>query len=313
MIIESIIIGGAVVLGGATLSTMIYTVKEKQEALIQRFGKYIETTKEAGLHFKMPWNSVRKIEMNMQELKEPLDTKTKDDIFVKLPIKIHVEVEDSKKYTFNSDKPDVQVLTRVAATVKQLTSQMDFAELYQARETISERVRDNVAKEIYDLYGVRLVDVIVDEPHVDGDFQSRYNNVKASEMDRLAAKNLAEAEKISIITQAEARKEALKLDGEGIAAQRKAIFENYAEQFNKLAQQGLTQDQAHQVITLAMANDTIRDAAKHGNTILTTTNSNDILSQMSALGKTLTSKTVGKESPANDTGAAPHAPKNQQM
>jgi regulator of protease activity HflC (stomatin/prohibitin superfamily) len=175
---------------------------------------------------------------------------------------------------------------------------MDFAELYQAREEISDKARVKVGKEVADLYGMKLIDVIVDEPHAPTEIQSSYNNVKASERNKLAAVNDAEANKIRVIAEAEARREALRLDGEGIAAQRKAIFENYAEQFNQLAQKGLTQSQAHQVISLAMANDTVRDAAKNGNVIITTTNSNDILGQLSALGKTLTGPAEGK--PAND-------------
>lgn len=282
-----------------------YTVKEKEEVLVQQFGKYMKTAKEPGLHFKAPWQSIKKVPIAQLELQEDLRTKTKDDIFVTLPIKMYVKIEDTKKFAFDANDPITQTKSKISATVKQLASQMDFAELYQERETVSDRVREKIGKELHDLYGITLVDVIVDEPHVDENFESRYNNVKASEMDRLAARNKAEAEKISIIAQAEARKEALRLDGEGIAAQRKAIFENYADQFNQLAQKGLTQEQAHQVISLAMANDTVRDAAKNGNVIITTTNSNDVLSQMAALGKTLTSPTSIK--PANDTGAVPAA------
>jgi regulator of protease activity HflC (stomatin/prohibitin superfamily) len=285
------------------MALFFYTVKEKEEVLIQRFGKYLSTAKEPGLHIKMPWHSIKKVPISLLEMKEDLATKTKDDIFVKLPIKMHLQIEDSKKFVFDSQDPTRQVMSRIAATVKQLTSQMDFAELYQARETISDHVRERVGKEITDLYGMKLVDVIVDEPHAPPEIQSAYNNKKAAEQKKLAALFEGDAKKIGIIAEAEARKEALKLDGEGIAAQRKAIFENYAEQFNQLAQKGLTQEQAHQVITLAMANDTIRDASKHGNTIITTTNANDLLSQMAALGKTLNSPTSIK--PANDTGAAP--------
>lgn len=300
--IGMIIVGGAVVVGalvtGMTLSSMLYTVQEKQEALVQRFGKYLKTTKDTGLHFKMPWHKVTKVPTSLIEMKEDLATKTKDDIFVTVPIKMHLQIDDTKKFTFESQDPVKQVMSRVAATIKQLTSQMDFAELYQARETISDKARERVGKEVNDLYGMKLIDVIVDEPHAPSEIKSSYNNVKASERNKLAAVNDAEANKIRVITEAEARKEALRLDGEGIAAQRKAIFENYAEQFNQLAQKGLTQEQAHQVISLAMANDTVRDAAKNGNVILTTTNANDILSQMSALGKTLTGPATGR--PAND-------------
>lgn len=313
MLVELAVIGGAVALfgaGAAALGSMVMFVKEKQEVILESFGKYVKTVNAPGLRFKLPWplqNVADRIPTALVEMKEDLQTKTKDDIFVSVPIKMHLQVTDSRKFHYESDDPLRQVMTRIAATVKQLTSQMDFAELYQSRETISEQVREKVGKEVSSLYGMDLVDVIVDEPHAPSEIQASYNNVKASERNMLATKNNAEASKIQIIAEAEARKEAQRLDGEGIAAQRSAIFENYAMQFNKLAKEGLTQDMAHQVITLAMQNDTVRDAAAKGNVIITTTNAADILAQMQALGKTLTAPAAG--TPANDRAPAPHAPK----
>lgn len=302
MIVESAIVIGALVAGGGAalgwLSSMVMNVREKQDVIIESFGKYEKTIKSPGLRLKAPWpfqTVAERVPTALQEFKEDLATKTKDNIFVTVPIKMHLEVQDSKKFHYESDNPLKQVMSRVAATVKQLTSNMDFAELYQARQTISDQVRDNVGKEIEQLYGMRLVDVIVDEPHAPEDLQRKYNNVKGSEMERQTMLNMAEAEKKRMILEAEGRKEAQRLDGEGIAAQRSAIFENYAQQFNKLAKEGLTQEMAHQVITLAMQNDTVRDAAKGGNVIITTANANDVLSQMQALGKTLTKPAAGND------------------
>lgn len=152
---------------------------------------------------------------------------------------------------------------------------------------------------------MRLVDVIVDEPHADAQAKASFSSVKEAERNKLAAQNDSEAIKMRIIAEAEARKEALRLHGEGIAAQRNAIFENYAEQFNKLAQKGMSPEMAHEVITLAMALDTTRDAAEKGNLIVTTTNANELLGQMQTLGKTLTKPAA----PQNDNLAAPAAHK----
>jgi len=312
MIVETIVIGGAVLLGGAAItaiSSMIMNVREKQDVIIESFGRYVKTVKEPGLRFKAPWpfqSVAERVPTALMEFKEDLATKTKDNIFVTVPIKMHLEVNDSKKFHYESSDPLKQVMSRVAATVKQLTSTMDFDELYQARQTISDQVRDNVGKEIETLYGMKLVDVIVDEPHAPEDLQRKYNNVKGSQMELQTKLNNAEAEKKRMILEAEGRKEAQRLDGEGIAAQRSAIFENYAQQFNKLAKEGLTQDMAHQVITLAMQNDTVRDAAKGGNVIITNVSANDVLSQMQALGKTLTKPAAAPANDDNDhTVAAP--------
>lgn len=135
--IETAIIAGVVALAGTAWgATMIMNVKEKQEVIIESFGKYVKTVKDAGLKFKAPWPFAKvaeRVSTALYEMKEDLQTKTKDDIFVTLPIKMHLQVEDTKKFHYESNDPMKQVMSRVAATVKQLTSQMDFAELYQAR------------------------------------------------------------------------------------------------------------------------------------------------------------------------------------
>lgn len=308
--LEIALIAGAVVggIGGtAWLSSMIMNVKEKQEVLVESFGKYVKSIKTPGLKFKAPWpfqNVAQRVSLALEERKEDLQTKTKDNIFVTLPIKMHLQVMDTQKFHYDSENPMQQVMSRVAATVKQLTSNMEFSELYQARETISDLAREKVGKEIEQLYGVKLIDVIVDEPHAPADLQAKYNNVKGSEMERQTMLNMAEAEKKRMILEAEGRKEAQRLDGEGIAAQRAAIFENYATQFNNLAKSGLTEDMAHQIITLAMQNDTIRDAAAKGNVIITNANANTVLQDMQALGKTLTKPHHG----ANDDAAGIASP-----
>jgi len=268
----------------------IYTVGEKEEVIIESFGKYVKTVTTAGLKTRQPWpfqSVAKRISTEIYQNQDNLKTKTADDIFVTIPIKMHLQVFDSKKYHYNSKTPDEQVQSRIVAAMKQLTSKMNFAELYQAREILSEQVREKVGKEVEDLYGIKIVDVIVDEPQAPAEIQTAYNNVKASEREATAKLNNAEAEKKSAILRAEGRKEELRLDGEGVAEQRSAIFKNYAEQFNKLAAQGLTEEMAQQTILLAMANDTLRDAAKNGNVIITTSNSSDILGQIQTLAKTL--------------------------
>lgn len=284
-----------------------YNVDEKEEVIIESFGKYVKTVKAAGLKGKLPWplqSVARRVPMGIQQHVDNLKTKTKDDIFVTVPIKMHLQVTDSKKYHYNSYNPNEQVKSRVTAAMKQLISGLDFAELYQARETLSDKVREKVGKEVEELYGVSIVDVIVDEPQAPEEVQKAYNNVKASEREATAKLNNARAEKEAAILRAEGRKEELRLDGEGVAEQRNAIFKNYAEQFNALAAKGLSPDQAQQTILLAMANDTLRDAAKSGNVIISSANSADILAQIQALAKTLAKSPEA----ANDAGA-PVAPK----
>lgn len=305
MIIESIIIGGAVLAGGTTLATMIYTVKEKQEALIESFGKYKTTIKSSGLKLKAPWHKVRRAPTDARIVSEHLVTKTSDDIFVTIPINMRVQVLDTHKFTYATNDPEAGLKIDIAAAVKQMASNMEFASLFKEREEISRQVLEKVGKHVEDLYGVSLLDVVVDEPKASEELQRSYNNRKASENEAVVKLNNAQAEKQAAILRAEGRKEELRLDGEGVAEQRSAIFKNYAEQFNALAANGLTTEMAQQTILLAMANDTVRDAAKNGNTIITTTNTTEMMSQIQALADKLNKPRAPLA--ANDRTATPGA------
>jgi regulator of protease activity HflC (stomatin/prohibitin superfamily) len=282
----------------------IFTVKEKEAVIMESFGKYVKTITSPGITVVPPWHNIAKrVPTDLQQVEETLNTKTKDDIFVSIPIKMHLQVTDAKKYHYDSSAPVEQVKARVAATLKQLVSDMEFIHLYQTREKISEEARQKVGKEVEDLYGMKLIDVIVDEPHASTTAQASFSRVKESERNLVAAQNDSAAIKARIIAEAEAKKEALRLHGEGISAQRAAIFENYAEQFNNLSKKGMTPEMAHEIITLAMSLDTTRDAAEKGNMIVTTTSANEIIGQMQTLGKTLTKPAAAPAN--NDNSAAP--------
>lgn len=286
-----------------------YIVREKQDALIESFGKYKQTVQTPGFKVKWPWHRVRRVPTDVRMLKEPLKTKTADDIFVTIPINMRVQILDTKKFLYSTNDPEGNLKIDVAAAVKQMASGMQFADLYKEREGMSTHVNDKVGKQIEELYGVRLLEVIVDEPQVAPELQASYDSRKASENKAYVRLKDAQAEKDAAILRAEGRKEELRLDGEGIAAQRKAIFENYAEQFNALARQGLTQEQAHQVIMSAMANDTVRDAASKGNMILASASPSETLKEIAAMGKMMTQPTPIK--PVNDSAPAHGGPKHR--
>ena len=281
-------IGAAAVAGIASSCVMI--VDQQNEVVLESFGRFSETKTKPGIQLKRPWpfqNVAETISTQMQQTKETLETKTKDDVFVSVPIKIQHVVIDSQKYTYAAHDPDDQMATIVASAVKQNASRMAFAELYEAREEISHKVKENVGKEIETKYGIRIVDVIIDQPKAPDSIEEAYSDVMASEKRLTATRNTSEAEKIRTIKDAEARKEAQRLLGEGIAEQRAAIFSNYANQFNTLVKQGVTEQEANKIMVLAMTQDTLREIGEKGNVIITTTNPTDILAQFQALGKSL--------------------------
>lgn len=299
-------VGGLLTAGW--LTSMFYIVKQKQEALITSFGKHVGTTQTPGFKVKAPWPFQvveKKLFTDLQQAEEMLETKTKDNLFVGLPITIQYEIDDTAKYYFDNRDPDGNMRKAVSAAVRKYTSGKDFQELYDERDEISEAVIQDVTSQVGE-YGITIRHIIVDEPSAPGSVQESYNRVRASEKERDAATNEAAAEKIRIVARAEADKERDILRGQGAAGYRKEIFDQYAEQIQALVDNGTPREEAVSFMKKIMELDTWREVGEQGNMVIVTGEQNDAakkLTELQAFGKTI---------PANDTGPAASAATPQQ-
>ncbi len=280
-----------------------YKVREKQAVIIETTGgKFVKVQDAPGYKWKVPFTFKKvaaRIPLDVFELQVNLETKTKDNIFATVPTKLHLQVVDPKTYHYNANRPEEQACSKIEAVMKQLTSDMEFEALYQARETLGAEVRDKVGKDIEDLYGLKIVDVIVDQPQAPQAVQDAFNSSKSSQQTANATVNAAQAKKQSTILDAEARKEALRLDGEGVAEQRAAMFQNMTTQYNALVQAGMPQETAEKILIKMMELDTLRDVAKSGNVIVTTTADKDPITNTQAAVKAADKLQQSQQPPAN--------------
>jgi regulator of protease activity HflC (stomatin/prohibitin superfamily) len=266
------VIATAGIVGLGLLKSCFFTIGQKQEALITSFGKHVRTEKKPGFHFKWPapFNVIaQKIGTDLQQTGEPLETKTSDDLFVKLPITIQYEVTDTPKFYFENRDPVANMKKVVSAAVRTATSRKQFQELYGDRDEISNAVIDHIKSAMAE-YGITIRRIIIDEPQAPADVQSSFNEVRASERLKEAARNKAEAHKIEVIAKAEAEKTADFQRGEGKAGYRERIFNQYSEQMDKLVKAGVPREEAIEVMMRAMQQDTLRDIGDKGNLVIVT-------------------------------------------
>ncbi len=254
----------------AYLCSCIYTVPQRREALITMFGKHVHTQKNPGLCIKLPWpfNIVTvKIPTDLRQVAETLDTKTKDDLFVRLPITIQYQVVDTARFYFDTNMPVDQMNKLVSASVRKYTSGKNFQALYDERDEISHAVIEDVAHQVDD-YGISIRRIVVDEPHAPKEVQDSFNRVRASEREKDAAQNEADAQYIRSVKAAEADKQRNILIGEGVAGFRRSIAEGYAEIRSALVDKGINPDTADHFMEEAMRLDTIRDVGEKGNMVI---------------------------------------------
>lgn len=258
------------VIGFVYLCTCVFTVPQRREALITSFGKHVRTVKSPGLNLKWPWpfNIVAiKIPTDLRQVNETLDTKTKDDLFVRLPITIQYEVVNTGRFYFDTNSPVEQMNKIVSASVRKYTSGKDFQELYNERDEISMAVIQDVSNQVSE-YGINIRRIVVDEPAAPKEVQDSYNRVRASEREKDAAQNEAAADYIRRVKAAEADKQRNILIGEGVAGFRSSIAKGYAIIRNELIRDGVDPTVAERFMEEAMRLDTIRDVGEKGNMVL---------------------------------------------
>ncbi len=262
---------GAAALGlYLTARGTFYTVPQHHTGLVTRFGEHVRTNETPGLKTKIPFiESVARISRQEFQTKEMLETKTADDLFVKLPISIHFEVSDPAVYHFNKDKPVGLMSNVVSAAVREYTSQKKFQELYNERQQIRDGVLEKVGEKVGE-FGLHINDIVIDEPQASAEVKQTFDRVRSSALEKEAAANEAEAQYIRTVKEGEGIAKRSALVGEGIAGLRENVAKGYDKSRKMLVDGGMDPEMADSFILEAMRLDTLRDIGDKGNMVIVT-------------------------------------------
>ncbi|KMQ83476.1 spfh band 7 phb domain protein [Lasius niger] len=278
-----------VIAGGR--SCLVVT-QNKTIKVLETFGKY-SGLRHPGLSFKLPTPIQRVahiVPMNVMEIKTMLDLKTSDNLFINYPITVQYQVSDPVAASYELENPREQILSYISNLVRSEVGRKTFLELYVLRNEIQEVVQETLGEQVH-AFGFKIIAVLVNEPIPSDEVQRSYNSVTASERQKEAAKNIAEARRIELVAEAQAQKESKKLQGEGIAEQREAIARGFKEATEMTAKAlGISNEMAVLMILQLNKFDTLRDAANGHGTVLITDGSTG--SQMQEIAQILAASTA---------------------
>lgn len=209
------------------LASSIFVVNQQTAAVVEHFGRFHRIA-EAGLHFKIP--IVQRIRertsLRVQQLDVRVESKSQDNVFVELAIAVQYQVKPDGiqdavyRLTDHSRQIEAYVFDVVRAEVPKKT----LEEVFEDKETIAIAVKEQLTEQM-GRYGYEIANVLVNDINPDARVKAAMNQVQAATREREAAAQMAEANRITIVKQAEAEAERSKLQGEGLANQRKAIAE----------------------------------------------------------------------------------------
>ena len=250
------------VIGVTVLFGTAYTVSERHIGVLERFGKFRKLAS-PGLHFKIPVidRVVKEVSLRIEPLTLTIESKTKSNAFVKLPIMVQHQVEETQVYDafYRLADFDEQVGALVSDVVRAEVPKLSLDEAFESKDHLAEAIMKNLAPKMQS-YGYNILSVQVLDVEPETSLKDAMNNINTSEREKEAAKNKAEAYKIQKIAEAEAEAAANKLHGEGIANQRKAIVMGLKESVQDFESAiGVGAEEVMKLVTVIQYMDMLKD------------------------------------------------------
>lgn len=236
----------------SALTSAFYTVEQQSRAVVTRFGKFARI-EGPGLHTKTPFieQADRKVDMRIQQVQVTVETKTKDNVFVRIVLSIlyYVREDGVQSAVYKLNDPVKQIESYVFDAVRSEVPKMDLNDAFESKDQIAQRAKGELNDQMEE-YGYGIQNALVTDILVPDDVQDAMNNVTVANRRREAATAQGEAERILLVARAQAEKESKKLQGEGIADQRKAIVEGLKQSVQDFAE--ATGVNASEVMALVM-------------------------------------------------------------
>ncbi|HLH66007.1 MAG TPA: SPFH domain-containing protein [Solirubrobacteraceae bacterium] len=239
-----------------------FTVGQQERAIVERFGKFVRVAG-PGLQRKMPFveRVAGRMSLQVEQLNADIETKTRDNVFVHVKLAVQYKVGANPQQVqdahYKLDDPEVQMQSYAFDVVRSHIPSMDLDEAYADADTIAMHIQETLHRNMAE-YGYEIVKALVTNIEPDQRVKDAMNNINASQRNQLAAAAQGDAQKTLAVKKAEGERETMRLQGEGVAAERRAIAQGLKESLEIIAEQGLDPKEAMALVALTQYTDMIR-------------------------------------------------------
>ena len=230
---ESIVTILYIFIAALILKGALYMVKQKNAVIIERLGKFNRVSK-AGLHVKIPLidSIAGTVNLRVRELPVEVETKTKDDVFVKIVVSVQFFVIDTvdgiRDSFYELNNPEQQIQSYVFDSIRSEVPLMELDDVFAQKEKIAIAIKNELSDTMKQ-FGFDFIKALVTDIDPDAKVKQSMNEINAAKRMKEAAREEAAAGKIRVVAAAEADSESKRLAGEGIAKQRIAIANGLKE------------------------------------------------------------------------------------
>ena len=252
------------------LFSTFFIVKQQSAAIVERFGKYV-STRHSGLQIKIPVidRIAGRLSLRIQQLDVVIETKTKDDVFVKVKVSVQYMVIKDKVYDafYKLDYPEDQITSYVFDVVRAEVPKMILDDVFEKKDDIAIAVKTELNDAMVD-YGFDIIKTLVTDIDPDQQVKESMNRINASEREKMAAQFEGDAQRILIVERAKAEAESKRLQGQGIADQRREIARGLEDSVKVLNNVNINSQEASALIVVTQHYDTLQSVGSSSNSNL---------------------------------------------
>ncbi|WP_149273701.1 SPFH domain-containing protein [Pareuzebyella sediminis] len=252
------------------LLSSFFVVKQQRAVIIERFGKF-QSIRNSGLQMKIPLvdRISGRLSLKIQQLDVIVETKTLDDVFVKLKVSVQYVVIKEKVYEafYKLEYPHDQITSYVFDVVRAEVPKMKLDDVFVKKDDIAIAVKAELQDAMLE-YGYDIIKTLVTDIDPDAQVKAAMNRINASEREKIAAQFEGDAARILIVEKAKAEAESKRLQGQGIADQRREIARGLEESVEVLNKVGINSQEASALIVVTQHYDTLQSIGEETNTNL---------------------------------------------
>jgi regulator of protease activity HflC (stomatin/prohibitin superfamily) len=247
-----------------------FTVKQQTAVIVERFGKYL-SIRQAGLQLKIPVidKIAGRLNLKIQQLDVIIETKTKENVFVKMKVSVQFVVIQSKVYEafYKLQYPHDQITSYVFDVVRAEVPKLKLDDVFERKDDIAIAVKREL-NEAMTTYGYDIINTLITDIDPDIQVKNAMNRINAADREKSAAEYEAEAQRIRIVAKAKAEAESKRLQGQGIADQRREIARGLVESVDVLNKVGINSQEASALIVITQHYDTLQAIGSDSNSNL---------------------------------------------
>ena len=209
----------------AMLGSAFFTVEQRTTAIVQRFGKFLREAG-PGIQIKVPYvdRVVGRVNLRVQQLDVEIETKTEDNVFVRMVVAVQYFVLPEKAYDafYKLEDANRQITSFVFDVVRAQVPKIKLDDVFEKKDDIANIVKSELAQ-VMEGFGYGILKALVTDIDPDAKVKESMNEINAAQRMRVAATERGEADRILKVKAAEGEAQSKALQGRGIADQRQAI------------------------------------------------------------------------------------------